>query len=161
MSAGAGATSWAGVEVFRARMELDEVSEHLGMKFWDWGIPTAVSLVEADIGLPLVATGGIRDGVMIAKAMALGASMSSVALPLVSAARIGPEKVKKLLELYIEELKAVMYLTGSRSVEDIRRAPVIISGKPGIRWRQGASTGRPSPSADHGALALNKKVQFK
>jgi len=142
MSAGAGATSWAGVEVFRARMELDEVSEHLGMKFWDWGIPTAVSLVEADIGLPLVATGGIRDGVMIAKAMALGASMSSVALPLVSAARIGPEKVKKLLELYIEELKAVMYLTGSRSVEDIRRAPVIISGKPrstlearGFNWK--------------------------
>jgi isopentenyl-diphosphate Delta-isomerase len=126
---GKGGTSWAGVEVFRARMELDEVSEHLGVRFWDWGIPTAVSLVEADIGLPLIATGGIRDGVMIAKAMALGASMSSTALPLVPAARIGPEKVRKVLELYIEELKATMFLTGCRSIEDVGRVPVVISGK--------------------------------
>jgi isopentenyl-diphosphate delta-isomerase len=126
---GRGGTSWAGVEVFRARKELDELGEHLGMKFWDWGIPTAVSIVEADIGLPLIATGGIRDGIMAAKALALGASMSSLALPLVAAARIGPEKVKRSLELYIEELKATMFLTGSRSVEDMKRAPVIISGK--------------------------------
>ncbi|HTY89545.1 MAG TPA: type 2 isopentenyl-diphosphate Delta-isomerase [Methanocella sp.] len=126
---GRGGTSWAGVEVFRARTERDEVSEHLGMKFWDWGISTAVSLVEADVGLPVVATGGIRDGIMMAKAMALGASMSSVALPLVSAARVSPERVKKILELYIEELKAVMFLTGARSVEDMARVPVIISGK--------------------------------
>ncbi|WP_174589970.1 type 2 isopentenyl-diphosphate Delta-isomerase [Methanocella conradii] len=126
---GRGGTSWAGVEVFRARMEQDSISEHLGIKFWDWGIPTAVSIVEADMGLPLIATGGIRDGVMVAKALALGASMSSVALPLVSAARISSEKVKRTLELYIEELKAVMFLTGSRTPEEIRRAPIIISGK--------------------------------
>jgi isopentenyl-diphosphate delta-isomerase len=126
---GKGGTSWAGVEVFRARKENEALSEHLGMKFWDWGIPTTVSLVEADIGLPLISTGGIRDGVMIAKSLALGASMSSIALPLVGPARAGPGKVKEQLELYIEELKAVMFLTGSRSVEDIRRVPVIISGK--------------------------------
>ena len=126
---GKGGTSWAGVEVFRARAELDEIGEHLGMKFWDWGIPTAVSLIEADIGLPLIATGGIRDGIMVAKALALGASMGSIALPLVTAARIGPERVKKMLELYIEELKAAMFLTGSVSVEDVRRAPLIISGR--------------------------------
>ncbi len=126
---GKGGTSWAGVEVFRARAEADEIGEHLGMKFWDWGIPAAVSLVEADIGLPLIATGGIRDGIMVAKALALGASMGSIALPLVAAARIGPERVKKTLELYIEELKVAMFLTGSRSVGDMKRAPVIISGK--------------------------------
>lgn len=126
---GRGGTSWAGVEVFRARMELDDLGEHLGMKFWNWGIPTAVSLVESDIGLPLIATGGIRDGIMIAKSLALGASMSSVALPLVAAARINSEKVKKELELYIEELKAVMFLTGSCSIKDVARVPLIISGK--------------------------------
>jgi isopentenyl-diphosphate delta-isomerase len=126
---GRGGTSWAGVEVFRARMELDDLGEHLGMKFWNWGIPTAVSLVESEVGLPLIATGGIRDGIMIAKSLALGASMSSVALPLVAAARINSEKVKKELELYIEELKAVMFLTGSCSIKDVARVPLIISGK--------------------------------
>ncbi len=126
---GRGGTSWAGVEVFRARAGHDELGEHLGMKFWDWGIPTAVSLIEADIGLPLIATGGIRDGIMVAKALAMGASMGSIALPLVAAARIGPEKVKRTLELYTEELKVAMFLTGSKSIEDIRHAPLIISGK--------------------------------
>lgn len=126
---GRGGTSWAGVEVYRARAEIDEIGEHLGMKFWNWGIPTAVSLVEADIGLPLIATGGIRDGIMVAKALALGASMSSIALPLVAAARISPEKVKKQLESYIEELKVAMFLTGSRSADDLKKAPLVISGK--------------------------------
>ncbi|MCD1293887.1 type 2 isopentenyl-diphosphate Delta-isomerase [Methanocella sp. CWC-04] len=126
---GKGGTSWAGVEVYRARMESDELGEHLGMKFWDWGIPTAVSIVEADIGLPLIATGGIRDGIMVAKSIALGASMSGIALPLVAPARVSAEKVKKQLELYIEELKATMFLTGSKSVEGLKRAPIVIHGK--------------------------------
>lgn len=126
---GRGGTTWAGVEVYRARKESDRMGEHLGMKFWDWGIPTAVSIVEADVGLPVIATGGIRDGIMIAKALALGASLSGIALPLVAAARKGPEIVQGELELYIEELKAAMFLTGSRSIEDLRKVPAVITGK--------------------------------
>lgn len=126
---GRGGTSWAGVEVYRARAEMDEARESLGIKFWDWGISTAVSIVEADVGLPRIATGGMRDGIMMAKAMALGAAASSVALPLVPAARAGPEKVKKVLESYIGELRATMFLTGARSTGDLARVPVIISGK--------------------------------
>jgi isopentenyl-diphosphate Delta-isomerase len=126
---GRGGTSWAGVEVYRARMEKDKVGEHLGMKFWDWGIPTAVSVVEADIGLPVIATGGIRDGIMIAKSLALGASMAGVALPLVTAAKAGPDKVQSLIETYVEELKATMFLTGSRSLEDLKKAPAVITGR--------------------------------
>ena len=138
---GKGGTSWAGVEVYRARMESDKIGEHLGMKFWDWGIPTAVSVVEADVGLPVIATGGIRDGIMIAKSIALGASMAGIALPLVAAARAGPDKVESILEMYIEELKATMFLTGSQSIEDIRKTPVVITGRTreylearGFRW---------------------------
>jgi isopentenyl-diphosphate delta-isomerase len=126
---GKGGTSWAGVEVYRARMESDKVGEHLGMKFWDWGIPTAVSVIEADVGLPVIATGGMRDGIMIAKSIALGASMAGVALPLVAAAKDGPDKVESILEMYIEELKATMFLTGSQSIEDIRKTPVVITGR--------------------------------
>lgn len=126
---GKGGTSWAGVEVYRARMESDRIGEHLGIKFWDWGIPTAVSLIEADVGLPLIATGGIRDGIMVAKSLALGASMSSIALPLVAAARVSSDEVKGQLEMYIEELKATMFLTGSRSIEDLKKAPVVVRGK--------------------------------
>ena len=130
-----------GVEVYRARMESDKVGEHLGMKFWDWGIPTAVSVIEADVGLPVIATGGMRDGIMIAKSIALGASMAGVALPLVAAAKAGPDKVESILEMYIEELKATMFLTGSQSIEDIRKTPVVITGRTreflearGFRW---------------------------
>lgn len=126
---GRGGTSWAGVEYYRARAESDKLGEHLGMKFWDWGIPTAVSLVEADVGLPLIATGGVRDGIMIAKSLALGASMCGIALPLVAPARISSDKVKEKLEVYIEELKATMFLTGAGSVGDLNKAPVIVSGR--------------------------------
>ncbi|HUL61440.1 MAG TPA: type 2 isopentenyl-diphosphate Delta-isomerase [Methanocella sp.] len=126
---GKGGTSWAAVEVYRARTESDKVRENLGTKFWDWGIPTAASVVEADVGLPVIATGGMRDGIMMAKAIALGASLAGVALPLVAAAKAGPEHVQHIIETYVEELKAAMFLTGSQSVEDLRKAPVVISGK--------------------------------
>lgn len=126
---GRGGTSWAGVEVYRARMENDRTGEHLGMKFWDWGIPTAISIVECEGGLPVIATGGIRDGISVARSIALGASLSGIALPLVNAARTGSDKVQEILELYIEELKATMFLTGSQSVEDLKKVPVVISGK--------------------------------
>ncbi|WP_424357415.1 type 2 isopentenyl-diphosphate Delta-isomerase [Methanocella sp. MCL-LM] len=125
---GRGGTSWAGVEVYRARMEQDRMGEHLGRKFWDWGIPTAVSIIEADVGLPIIATGGIRDGVTVAKSIALGASLAGIALPLVSAARDSPEKVQEVLEVYIEELRATMFLTGAQSIEALRRAPAVITG---------------------------------
>ncbi len=125
---GRGGTSWAGVEVYRARMEKDRIGEHLGKKFWDWGIPTAVSIIEADVGLPIIATGGIRDGITVAKSIALGASLAGIALPLVSAAMEGQDGVQELLEIYIEELRATMFLTGSQSIEDLKKAPAVVTG---------------------------------
>jgi isopentenyl-diphosphate delta-isomerase len=85
--------------------------------------------VEADVGLPVIATGGMRDGLMIAKSLALGAAMAGVALPLVAAAKAGPDQVQGLLETYVEELKATMFLTGSQSIGDLKKAPVVITGK--------------------------------
>jgi len=82
---GLGGTSWSGVEYYRAK---DEKSRNLALKFWDWGIPTALSVAEVRYAtrFPIIATGGIRDGIMIAKALALGANLAGVALPLLKPA---------------------------------------------------------------------------
>lgn len=125
---GKGGTSWAGVEVYRARAKSDKLGEHLGMKFWNWGISTVTSLVEANVGLPLISTGGIRDGIMAAKSLALGSSLASVALPLVPSATVSSDKVIQQMKIYIEELKATMFLTGSSSIVDLKNVPAVITG---------------------------------
>ena len=120
--AGAGGTSWAGIESYRgARKEL-------ALRFWDWGIPTAKS-VEMAVrvkGVKVVASGGIEDGVSVAKALALGAELCGAALPLL---RVLMEKkvegLISLLRLWREELKLVMLLTGSRRIKDLRREGVL------------------------------------
>src|SRR5204863_440965 len=74
---GAGGTSWVGVETQRA----SDAAAALGSRFWDWGIPTAASVAQLS-GLPLtvIATGGVADGLSVAKAIALGASAAGVAV---------------------------------------------------------------------------------
>ena len=75
---GKGGTSWSGVEVYRAK---DKVTKEVGMDFWDWGIPTAFCIAECYDVLPVIATGGLRSGLDLAKALALGAKVGSSALP--------------------------------------------------------------------------------
>lgn len=126
---GLGGTSWAGVETFRAQKRGDVLSDHLGKQFWNWGIPTAASIVESNVSIPVIATGGIRSGIDVAKSIALGASVCGVALPLVAPALKGEKDVADKLILIIEELKVAMFLTGCRTVEELGKAPVVISGK--------------------------------
>jgi isopentenyl-diphosphate delta-isomerase len=126
---GLGGTSWAGVETYRAQKRGDVLSDHLGKQFWNWGIPTAVSIVESSITVPVIATGGIRSGIDVAKSLALGASLCGVALPLVAPALKGNKDVVDKLTLVIEELKAAMFLCGCSNVEGLNRAPVVITGK--------------------------------
>ncbi|MBU4220344.1 MAG: type 2 isopentenyl-diphosphate Delta-isomerase [Euryarchaeota archaeon] len=126
---GLGGTSWAGVETYRAQKRGDMLSDHIGRQFWNWGIPTAVSIVESSITVPVIATGGIRSGIDIAKSLALGASLCGVALPLVAPALKGNKDVVDRLTLVIEELKAAMFLCGCSNVEELSKAPVVIIGK--------------------------------
>ncbi len=126
---GLGGTSWAGVETYRAQKRGDLVSEHLGKEYWNWGIPTAASIVESSISLPVIATGGVQSGMDIAKSIALGASVCGVALPLVAPALKGQKDVVDKLTLIIEELKVAMFLTGCRTVEELRNSPAVITGK--------------------------------
>lgn len=91
--AGAGGTSWAAVEYYRARSRMNELSRKLGETFWDWGIPTAISLVEVTqwVRIPVIASGGVRSGIDVAKALALGASLAGMAYPVLDPAVHGAE----------------------------------------------------------------------
>jgi isopentenyl-diphosphate delta-isomerase len=104
----------------------------MGELFWNWGIPTAVSIVESNISVPIIATGGIRSGIDMAKSLAIGASTCSIALPLVGPALNGSEDVKNKLQIMLEELKVAMFLTGSENIEELKHAQLVITGKTGL-----------------------------
>jgi isopentenyl-diphosphate Delta-isomerase len=126
---GAGGTSWAGVEVYRARKSGDSASEYLGELLWDFGIPTVASIIESRVSLPIIATGGIRTGIDIAKSVALGASAASAALPFVGPALEGKESVVKVLSRMLDELRIAMFLCGCANIQDLRNAPVVVTGR--------------------------------
>lgn len=126
---GLGGTSWAGVETYRAQKRGDLLSDHLGKQFWNWGIPTVASIVESSISVPVVATGGVRSGIDVAKSIALGASLCGIALPLVAPALKGQKDVVDKMNVIIEELKVAMFLSGCRTVEELGNAPLVITGK--------------------------------
>ncbi|MEM2936159.1 MAG: type 2 isopentenyl-diphosphate Delta-isomerase [Candidatus Bathyarchaeia archaeon] len=129
--AAAGGTSWAAVEYHRAERVQDEFLQRLGKTFWDWGIPTAVSTVEVaqSVHLTLIASGGVRSGTDVAKALALGADLAGTASPILLPATKGPEEVQKTLHFMIEELRNTMFLVGVESIDKLKRVPVVITGK--------------------------------
>jgi len=128
---GAGGTSFAAVEYFRAE-EMNNVRQKvLGDIFWDWGIPTAISLIEVSqtVKIPVIASGGIRTGLDAAKALALGANLVGIAQPVLKAAVKGMEETETLLSLLIEGLRSTMFLVGAQSIENLRKVPVVVTGK--------------------------------
>jgi isopentenyl-diphosphate delta-isomerase len=127
---GAGGTSWAAVEYYRAKESGNAAGARLGEVFWDWGIPTAASIVECveATSLPLIASGGIRSGLDVAKAIALGGDWVGIALPLLKAAAKGKEELRQEIDMIIDELRCTMFLTGVRNLTDLRKVPLIIGG---------------------------------
>jgi len=128
---GAGGTSWAAVEYYRAKELQDAFRRRVGEVFWDWGIPTAVSIVEVSqtVNIPVVASGGVRNGVDAAKALALGSSLTSLSQPILRAAVKGAQETRDMLSLLMDELKNVMFLVGAGSIEALHKAPVVVMGK--------------------------------
>ena len=126
---GVGGTSFAAVEYHRS--EATRMEHLLGGVFWDWGIPTAVSLVETaqTVKIPVFASGGVRSGVDVAKALALNASLASVSLPVLQTAVEGAKETENLLSLFIEELKNVMFLVGAGNVPQLAKTPVVVTGR--------------------------------
>jgi isopentenyl-diphosphate delta-isomerase len=128
---GTGGTSFAAVEYYRAKGQENSVQHFLGDVFWDWGIPTVVSLVETTqtVKIPVIASGGVRTGTDVAKALALNACLASVSQPALQAAVKGAKDTKKLLSLLIEELRNVMFLVGAEKVENLAKTPIVVTGK--------------------------------
>jgi isopentenyl-diphosphate delta-isomerase len=129
--AGVGGTSWAAVEYHRAKKQHNEFHQGLGEAFWDWGIPTAISLIEIlqSVSLTTIASGGIRTGIDVAKALALGADLTGIAYPILLAAAKGPKEVKKTLQVTIEGLRNAMFLVGAESIQELKEVPLVITGK--------------------------------
>ncbi|MBV8750599.1 MAG: type 2 isopentenyl-diphosphate Delta-isomerase [Candidatus Eremiobacteraeota bacterium] len=122
--AGAGGTSWARVEGKRAD---DPARERIAEAFGDWGYATpraTAALRGALPDVPLIASGGIRDGVQIAKALALGADLAGLALPFLRAADESDAAVTALIDELVTALRIALFVTGSRTVVDLREALV-------------------------------------
>ncbi len=121
---GVGGTSWILVDSLRGGPDPSQ--------FLDWGIPTAASVMEcAAAGVPVIASGGIRTGLDMAKAISLGASLAGFALPALKA--VEENRLIDLLDRIGFELKTSMFLTRSRTVSDLARAEKVITG-PLLEW---------------------------
>jgi isopentenyl-diphosphate delta-isomerase len=122
--AGAGGTSWAAVETYRAQ------DRTMGDLYWDWGIPTAASTVEVcqSVEIPVISSGGIRSGLDAAKAIALGADAVGIALPLLKEAYKGSQAVINQINKFNKELRVAMFLVGASNIAELRKSDLIIRG---------------------------------
>lgn len=122
--AGKGGTAWSAVEAQRATQQGKPYSR----TFTDWGIPTEEALVGVRAALPqveLVASGGIRSGLDIAKSIALGADMAALGQPLLAAALVSSHEVVKFIGGIIHELKVAMLCAGAANLESLRQTPLV------------------------------------
>jgi isopentenyl-diphosphate delta-isomerase len=134
--AGAGGTSWAGVEILRGKnkdgkRKKEEVRLN-SQEFWDWGIPTidalrGVCIVKSKSSwVKVISSGGISNGIDIAKSLAFGADYAAVARPILKAlANGGVKSVLRLFDTWDCELKGAMFLTGSRSIAALQKQQMI------------------------------------
>lgn len=117
---GAGGTAWAKVEAFCARTERRRA---LGMRFGEWGIPTARSILNVravSSGITLIASGGLRSGIDLAKAIALGADLGAMARPMLAKAMQGAAALHAFIDDVLTELRICMFATGAGSVAALR-----------------------------------------
>ncbi|MDA4134251.1 MAG: type 2 isopentenyl-diphosphate Delta-isomerase [Thaumarchaeota archaeon] len=125
---GAGGTSWAGVEALRAADQKDPSKAALGALFWDWGIPTAAALLEARdaVRVPLIASGGLRNGLEVAKCLSLGAAACGMARPMLESASRGRKSLEAFADQTLLELRTTMFVTGASSVSELKAVRKII-----------------------------------
>lgn len=117
--AGAGGTSWSQVEMHRAP---DEFTRQLAATFVGWGIPTAESIVNVRTAVPemtIFASGGLKDGLEIAKCIALGATLGGMAGQFLKAAAVSTKRVIQMMELTRRQIQVTMFATGAGTLHDL------------------------------------------
>jgi isopentenyl-diphosphate delta-isomerase len=124
--AGAGGTSWSQVEMHRARTETER---RVAAAFMDWGIPTAEAIQNVRRAAPqvrVIASGGLRDGVDVAKCVALGAGLGGMAGPFLKAAALSTEAVTETIGELARELRIAMFAAGAGTIADLQATPLLV-----------------------------------
>jgi isopentenyl-diphosphate delta-isomerase len=125
---GAGGTSFSAVEYYRAKIKGDMHNIRAGQTFWDWGIPTPTCILQVGKAtnweIPIIATGGIRHGLDVAKALVLGANAAGMAHALLKPALKDRKSTEIELEVICRELRIAMFLVGAETVEKLSSVEV-------------------------------------
>jgi isopentenyl-diphosphate delta-isomerase len=124
--AGAGGTSWSQVEMHRAP---DEFTRQLAATFVGWGIPTAEAISnvrKAAPDMPIFASGGIKDGLDIAKCIALGATLGGMAGQFLKAAAVSTEATVEMMKLTKRQIEVSMFACGAGSLEALKQDKLVV-----------------------------------
>ena len=123
--AGAGGTSWSQVEMHRAP---DEFTRQLAATFVGWGIPTAETILNVKKAVPemtVFASGGIKDGLDIAKSVALGATLGGMAGQFLKAAAISTEKTVEMMKLTKRQIEVTMFACGAGTLHELQQGKLV------------------------------------
>ncbi|MHA1974356.1 MAG: type 2 isopentenyl-diphosphate Delta-isomerase [Candidatus Hodarchaeales archaeon] len=126
---GVGGTSWAGVESIRAD---NNIFKRTGEIFWDWGIPTVIStiLTRNKFKGMIIGSGGVRNGLDIAKLIALGADVGGMAIPFLFVTQNhSTDVIVEFIEEIAYQIRLTCFLTGASNLEELRKVPILIIGK--------------------------------
>lgn len=125
--AGAGGTSWAGVEILRNKNGNDQ-------EFWDWGLPTSYCIktvysLKGKYDFTLIGSGGINSAIEAAKAIALGSDIiASARIILQTLDSKGVDGVENLVKDWFDIIKKIMFLTGASTLKDLRKNKLALRG---------------------------------
>ncbi len=126
---GLGGTTFAAIEYYRAERQGVGEKAVAGKTFWNWGIPSPISLKLIDGRVPSIGSGGLRNGLDLARAIGMGASMGGFARTLLKDADKSQDQVEKNISSIIRELKIAMFMTGSGDLKELGHAEKFIHGE--------------------------------